>query len=119
MDSGRIRRIVIALTAAYAVALHALFLSFVPISAAALADSGSVLCAYGDNGDPAYPTQHQVPCIAICTAMGHGTAGTIPQAVVEFLAQGFVAAAITSLVEWVAPNIAPTGPQTPRGPPSV
>jgi hypothetical protein len=119
MDSGRIRRIVIALTAAYSVALHALLLSFVPLSAAALTDSLSALCAYGDTDSTRYPVQHDMPCVAICAAMGHGMAGAVPPAVTEIFGLGFVAAAITPLVEWVAPNIAPTGPQTPRGPPAI
>lgn len=119
MDSGRIRRIVIALTAAYAVALHGLLLSFVPLSAAALTDSGSVLCAYNDTDSAGYPAHHDIPCVAVCAAMGHGMAGAVPPAVAEIFTLELVAAAITPVVEWVAPNIAPTGPQTPRGPPAV
>ena len=119
MDSGRIRRIVIALTAAYSVALHGLLLSFVPQSAAALTDSLSALCAYNDTGSAGYPVQHNIPCVAICAAMGHGMAGAVPPAVAEILELGFVAAVITPLVEWVAPKIAPFGPQTPRGPPVI
>src|SRR4051794_40094063 len=85
MDSGRIRRSLIALTAAYAVALHALFLSFVPMPVAALADPGSVLCGYSDADGTGLPAHHQVPCVAVCAAMGHGIAGAAPLAVTGFL----------------------------------
>jgi hypothetical protein len=119
MDSRRIRRIVIALTAAYSVALHGLLLSFIPLSAAALTDSLSALCAYNDTGSAGYPVQHDIPCVAICAAMGHGMAGALPPAVAEFFELGFAAAVITPLVAWVAPNVAPIGPQTPRGPPAA
>ena len=94
MDSGRIRRIVIALTAAYSVALHGLLLSFVPLSAAALTDSLSALCAYNDTGSAGYPVPHDIPCVAICAAMGHGMAGAVLPAVAEILGLGFVAAVI-------------------------
>ena len=119
MDSGRIRRIAIALTAAYAVALQALFLSFVPMSVAALADPGSVLCAYSDTGGAQHPAQHQVPCVAICAAMGHGITGAVPPVVAEIFGPRLFAAVVTPSVHWVAPNIVVTGPQMSRGPPAV
>ena len=117
MDSGRIQRIAIALTAAYALALHALLLSFVPLSAAALTDPASVLCAYNDTDGAKHPVQHQAPCIAICAAMGHGITGAVPPVVAEIFAPGFFAAIATPPVRWVSPNIVATGPQSPRGPP--
>src|SRR5258708_17318704 len=95
MDSGRIRRILIALTAAYAVALHALLLSFVPLSAVALSDSGSVLCAYNDTDDGQHPARHEVPCIAVCAAMGHGITGAVQPVVAEILAPRLFAATVT------------------------
>lgn len=119
MDSGRIRRIVVALTAAYSLALNGLLLSFVPVSAAALTDSLSALCAYNDTDSARYPAHHDVPCVAICAAMGHGMAGAVPAAIAEIFTLELVAAVIAPLVEWVAPNIAPIGPQTSRGPPAV
>jgi hypothetical protein len=119
MNLGRIRRIGIALTAAYSVALHGLLLSFVPLSAAALTDSLSALCAYDDTGGTGHPVQHDIPCFAICAAMGHGIAGAVPPAVAEILARGLFAAVITPLVEWVVPNLAPIGPLAARGPPAI
>ena len=119
MGPGRIRRIVIALTAAYAVALHGLLLSFVPLSAAVLTGSLPVLCTYDDTDSAGHPARHDVPCVAVCAAMGHGMAGATPSAVAEIVTPGLVAAAIALPAEWVAPNAAPIGPQTPRGPPAV
>jgi len=110
---------VIALTAAYAVALHGLLLSFVPLSAAALTDSLSVLCAYNDTDSTGSPVHHDVSCVAVCAAMGHGAAGAAPPVVAEIATPGIAAAAIAQPADWVAPNIAPIGPQTPRGPPTV
>ena len=88
MNLGRIRRIGIALTAAYSMALHGLLLSFVPLSAAALTDSLSALCAYNDTDGTGHPVPHDIPCFAICVAMGHGIAGAVPPAVAEIFAQG-------------------------------
>lgn len=119
MVSGRIRRTVIALTAAYAVALHGLLLSFVPLSAAALTDSLSALCAYNDTDGAGHQAPHQVPCVAICAATGHGMAGAVPPAVAEIFGLTIAAAAITPLLEWVAPESAPIGPQSSRGPPVI
>src|SRR5947199_861231 len=107
MNLARIRRIGIALTAAYAMALQALLLSFVPLPTAALGDSLSALCAYDDTGKDG-PAQHQVPCVAVCAAMGHGTAGAVPQAVADIVAPGMVVAAIAPPAGWVATNIALT-----------
>jgi hypothetical protein len=46
-------------------------------------------------------------------------AGAVPPAVAEIVTLELVAAAITPLLRWVAPDIAPTGPQTSRGPPTI
>jgi hypothetical protein len=119
MEWGRIRKLAIALSAAYAVALQALFLSFIPLPAGALTESGAVLCAYQDTGGLGHPEQHQVPCVAICAAMGHGIAGALPTLVAESLAPRLVAAALEPLARWVVPHIVETGPQSSRGPPLI
>jgi hypothetical protein len=119
MEWGRIRRIAIALSAAYAVALQALFLSFIPVSATALTDSGLVLCAYQDAGGTGHPEQHQVPCVAICAAMGHGISGTIPPLVTEFLVPNLIATAVEPLAHWVVPVLVEGRPQNSRGPPLI
>src|SRR5262249_11818321 len=100
MDWGRIRRIAIALSAAYAVALQALFLSFLPVQAAALAGTDLVLCTYQDAGGTGHPEQHQVPCVAICAAMGHGISGAIP-VLAEIFVPDLIATAIEPLAHWV------------------
>ena len=119
MDSSRIRRSLIALTAAYAVALNALFLSFVPLSAAALTDTLSALCATNDTDGARLPVHHQAPCVAVCAAMGHGVAGAAPLAVAEFLAPRPYVATVAPPIRWVSPKLIATGPQSPRGPPAV
>src|SRR5689334_17306654 len=118
MEWGRIRRIAIALSAAYAVALQALFLSFVPLPAAALTDSALVLCAYQDAGGTGHPEHHQVPCVAICAAMGHGISGAIPP-LIEFLVPNLIATAIEPLARWVVPVLVEDRPQSSRGPPLI
>src|SRR5262249_52246351 len=110
MEWGRIRRIAIALSAAYAVALQALFLSFIPLPAAALTDSDTVLCAYQDGDGAGHPQQHQVPCVAVCAALGHGLAGSIPTLIAEILAPALVASAVEPVAHWVAPPLVKTGP---------
>lgn len=117
MEWGRIRRIAIALSAAYAVALQALLLSFIAVPAAALTVSGAVLCAYEDGGGAGHPEQHQHPCVAVCAAMGHGTGGGTPPLIAAILAPDLTAAALEPFLHWVAPGIFETGPQTSRGPP--
>jgi hypothetical protein len=117
MQWGRIRRTAVALSAAYALALQALFLSFIPLPAVALTDSGAVLCAYRDTGGLGHPEQHQVPCVAICAAMGHGIVGALPALIAESLAPRLIAAALEPLTRWVVPQIVEIGPQTSRGPP--
>jgi hypothetical protein len=119
MEWRRIRRIAIALSAAYAVALQALFLSFIPVPAVALTDSALVLCAYQDRGGPGHPEQHQVPCVAICAAMGHGISGAIPPLVTEFLVPSLIATAIEPLTHWVVPLLVEARPQSSRGPPLI
>jgi hypothetical protein len=118
MKWGRIRNFAIALSAAYAVALQALFLSFIPLSAVALTESDLALCAYQDgNGGTGHPEQHQIPCVAVCAAMGHGIGGANPPLVADVLIPKLIAAALEPLTHWVVPGIVDIGPQTSRGPP--
>ncbi|WP_157100320.1 hypothetical protein [Rhodoplanes sp. Z2-YC6860] len=119
MEWGRILRIAIALSAAYAVALQALFLSFIPVPAAALTDSSLVLCAYQDADGTGHPEQHQVPCVAICAAMGHGISGAVPPLVTEFLVPNLIATAVEPFAYWVVPVLVEGRPQNSRGPPLI
>ena len=117
MEWGRIRRTAIALSAAYAVALQALFLSFIPVATATLTDPALVLCSYRDGDGSGHPAQHQSPCVAICAAMGHGIGGVLPLLVVDALAPTLVAAVAELLGSWVVPALVEIRPQTSRGPP--
>lgn len=119
MESARIKRIAIALLAAYAVALHALLVSFVPVSVAAFSDIGGVLCSGApvDRGDQ--PDRHDVPCPSVCAAFGHGLAGPAPAA--DATAAPRVQAILANSFprDWIAPHVTTAGPQAPRGPPLV
>ncbi len=73
MDSSRFRRRTIALVAAYAVALQALLLAFVPLAPTVLAGPFAMLCSQHDAaGGTGQPAKHDLPCAALCAAMGHG-----------------------------------------------
>jgi hypothetical protein len=117
MDFRAIRRAVVALAAAYSMALQALLLAFVVPQTAALADPLTVLCANFGAGDPGLPGKHEIPCPAVCAAMGHGLAGALPAglSVIEVLREAMAAAA--SLTDWIAPLLSAAGPLPPRGPP--
>jgi hypothetical protein len=118
MDFRPIRRLTIALAAAYAVALQALLAAFVPATPAVLLSPLAVLCAHdaGDGTNP--PADHDWPCAGICAAMGHGIAGPVPASgVVAVIAQPHVVASLTPTGEWVPPQIALTATHAPRGPP--
>jgi len=117
MDFRAIRRAVIALAAAYSMALQAMLLAFVVPQTAALADPLTVLCANVGTGDDSVPAKHDIPCPAVCAAMGHGLAGALPagMAVVGLLREAMTTAA--SLADWIAPLLFAAGPLPPRGPP--
>ena len=114
MDSGPFRRRTIALVAAYAVALQTLLSAFVP---AALATPFAVLCSHDAGGGSGQPAQHDLPCAALCAAMGHGIAGPVPAGVVVAMAVPQAITAVAPANEWVPPQIAPTHTHAPRGPP--
>jgi hypothetical protein len=119
MDLRAVRRAIVALTAAYSMALQALLLAFVVPQAAALADPLTVLCSTIGSGDTSLPAKHEIPCPAVCAAMGHGLTGALPAgiAVIGFLRDAYAAA--VSLMDWIAPLVFATGPLLPRGPPAV
>jgi hypothetical protein len=116
MDSGRFRRRTIALVAAYAMALQSLFAAFVPAALALPAGPFTELCSH-DADSPGKPVRHDVPCAALCAAMGHGVAGPVPPDVVVAIAVLHVIAAVAPVNEWVPPQIALTDIHAPRGPP--
>jgi hypothetical protein len=115
MDSGRLRRRTIALVAAYAMALQALFAAFAPIDARS--GAVAVLCSHDSGDGSGQPASHDLPCAAICAAMGHGIAGAaLPDIVGAFALPQAIAAAVP-VSEWVPPQIALTDIHAPRGPP--
>lgn len=116
MNSGRFRRGTIALIAAYAMALQTLFAAFVPRAPADLAGSMALLCSHAASG-AGQPVHHDLPCAALCAAMGHGVAGPAPPDVVAAFVTRHAIAAISPANQWVPPQIALTDIHAPRGPP--
>lgn len=119
MSLGRIRRAVIALTAAYAVALQALLLAFVVPQATALADPLTVLCSTIGTDDAGHPAKHDIPCPAVCAAMGHGLTGALPAGIAAIAVLREAHAAAAPLMDWIAPLVFAAGPLPPRGPPAT
>lgn len=116
MDSGRFRRLTVALIAAYAVALQTLLAAFIPAAPVSLANPLAVLCSHDADG-PGQPAQHDLPCAALCAAMGHGIAGAVPPEFVIAVVVPYAITAIAAISEWVLPQIALTAIHAPRGPP--
>jgi len=117
MDSGRLRRRTIALVAAYALALQGLFAAFVPVAADAVSGTFAVLCSHDTGDGSGQPAQHDLPCAAVCAAMGQGIAGAVPPDVAVAMAMPHAVSAIAPVDEWVPPQIALTDIHAPRGPP--
>ena len=119
MDFRAIRRAVIALAAAYSMALQALLLAFVVPLPSALADPLTVLCSNIGTDDAGVPARHDIPCPAVCAAMGHGLSGALPAAVaaIGVLREAYAVAA--PVMDWIAPPVVAAGPRQPRGPPAV
>ena len=66
---------------------------------------------------PRHPARHDLPCAALCAAMGHGIAGPVPPDVVAAIAVPHAIAALAPVRDWMPPQIAPTDIHAPRGPP--
>jgi hypothetical protein len=118
MNSGRFRRRTIAIVAAYAVALQALLLSFVP-TAVPLTGPFAILCSHDSADGTGQPVQHDLPCAALCAALAHGVSGPLPSGVVTLAAKLRPFMAVAPAGSWVLPPIARTDPHAPRGPPLV
>jgi hypothetical protein len=116
MVSDRFRR-TIALIAAYAVALQALFLAFVPPAAVVSADSFGALCSYDGVDGTGHPAGHDLPCAAMCAALGHGVTGPLPPGVSTLAARFSVVRAAVPPSQWTLSHLARTEPHAPRGPP--
>ena len=107
----------IALIAAYAVALQALFSAFVPFDPVALSDPLAVLCTHDDTGGASHPASHDLPCAAVCAALGHGIAGPMPPEVAGVHSRPVSIALPIAAGDWVAPHRHAETPHAPRGPP--
>ena len=77
----------------------------------------AVLCSHDAGDGTGQPAQHDLPCAALCAAMGHGISGPVPPGVVVAMAVPHGVAAMAPVSEWVPPQIAPTDTHAPRGPP--
>ena len=117
MDFSPLRRQAVALVAAYAVTLQTLLTAFIPVAAAAPADTLAILCSHDAVGGTGQPAQNDLPCAAVCAAMGHGIAGAVPPDVVVAIAVPHVVTASAPVNQWVPPRIARTDTHAPRGPP--
>jgi hypothetical protein len=116
MDLSPVRRGIVALIAAYAVALQMLFVAFVPASFAMPADALAVLCSHDADGS-GQPAKHDLPCAAMCAAMGQGIAGPLPVDTVAGVVVPQSIAAPIPVIDWMPPRIAATDSHAPRGPP--
>jgi len=116
----RIRRQTVALVAAYAVAIHAILLALAPIAPTRPATPfASMLCSQGGPDGNGHQSHHDLPCAAICAALGYGVAGPVPPLAVVAVAMPVAVEALAPIGDWVAPAVALRGPQAPRGPPSA
>jgi hypothetical protein len=118
MTLCRIRHHAVALVAAYALAMQATLLAFVPIALAGPAvPFASALCSSVGSQPDRHPSRHDLPCAAMCTALVYGTAGTVPPAVAVAAGLPTVVVALVPIDGWVSPPVAAKGPQAPRAPP--
>ena len=117
MNSGRLHRRAVALVAAYAMALQMLLSALVPVAPSVMAAASAILCSHDGADGTGQPGRHELPCAAMCAAMGHGVAGSLPSAIAVVVVSPRAVAAIGSASDWVSPQIATSGPQAPRGPP--
>jgi hypothetical protein len=118
MTLCRIRHHAVALVAAYALAVQATLLAFVPIALAGPAiPFASALCSSAGSQPDRHPSRHDLPCAAMCTALVYGAAGTVPSAIAVGIGLPTAAVALASIDGWVSPPVAAKGPQAPRAPP--
>lgn len=117
MKLGRFRRrTVAALVAAYAVALQALLSAFVPMAAVVPPGPFAVICSHDGDGSGS-PTQHDLPCAALCAAMAQGLSGPLPPTVTVATVAPQVVSSLAPASDWVPPSIAFAPNHAPRGPP--
>ena len=117
MDSGRFFCRTIALVAAYALALQALLLAFVPMAPTVLTGPFAILCSHDAADGTGQPAKHDLPCAALCAAIAHGVSGPLPPSAVVAVAASRLLTAVAPIEDWMLPRIARTDPHAPRGPP--
>jgi hypothetical protein len=117
MEFRDIRRSVIALIAAYAVALQALLAPFALATLATPDTAFAILCSHDGSGSSGQPAQHDLPCAAMCAAIGHGVVGPLPPVIAVALAPPRTIGALNPVNNWIAPRLTVRGPQAARAPP--
>jgi hypothetical protein len=115
MDSPR--RSFVALIAAYAVALQALLSGLIPVTPTVSANPFAILCSHDGAGGTGQPASHDLPCTAICAALGHAVSGPLPPAVSIAMASVEVIAAVAPDGDEAVPHRPARSPQVTRGPP--
>jgi len=119
MDSDHSRRWIVALVAAYAVALQALLSAFVPMAMPSSLDPLAMLCSHDADGAGGQSGKHDPFCAALCAAMSQGASGPLPPSMAA------IAGPPQSFVEMAPfsgrghPRIAWIDSHAPRGPPAV
>jgi hypothetical protein len=117
MEPHSLGRRTVALIAAYAMALQALWSTSIPVDLSVLASPAAIFCSHDEAGGAGHPARHDLPCTAVCAALGHGMAGRLPPVVAAAYAAPRVIAALAPTRDWVVPPDVIDGPQAPRGPP--
>jgi hypothetical protein len=118
MDSSRLRRRVVALVAAYALALHGLLLAFVTMAPAQVAAPG-LLCGHESGGGPGQPDHRDPPCASLCAAIAQAAGGPLPSGAVIATADLHDTGMAAAARSWTPLLRPPDGPHPPRGPPPV
>ena len=110
---GLLRLRIIALTAAYAVALQGLLSAFAPM---AVALPAGVLCSGQTLDDPAAPANHEMSCTSACAVLGAAAAPPPPNVVISRQVVDVTLGSVAAPARLAAE---PRGLQTARAPPSV
>jgi hypothetical protein len=119
MDLRRLPVRVIALIAAYALALQGMFAAAGPAVPSALAAQLSLLCSGDSTPGSSHAPDHLARCQALCSALGQAAAGPLPPDSVSALAGPHVASRLVPAGVRVVLAADSRGPQLPRGPPSI
>ncbi len=114
--TSNMRRRLIALAAAYAVALQVVLTSFAVIAAAGAVPE---LCTSGTPGTPGSDRGHAPPCIACSALCGHGGFAGLAPAGVRLLARRAAAIRVEQGMPRLAERSAPRNLPPSRAPPAA